>query len=419
MRQFTAVCRDLPETRVAVDVGQGSDFLTKRRVTAVRLPVGINALPAAASGGSVLFMYLGRRGSLGRYTLELAQAVRGTPEVRASFAVSAQNRVAKDIEPVASELVQLHTFDCAASLSIARNFFFARRQLREYLERQKPRAVINLMPHVWTPLLRRAVRRCGISFITVIHDADGHPGDRTGYLTKWLRSEAHLADRVITLSKSVADRLVTLGAVPAERIRVLFHPDLTYGSAVTRRERDCNTSLKLLFFGRILKYKGLRLLIEAIEMLRAEGVHVHLGVAGEGDIRNERRRLEALGAEIHNRWIEDVEVAPLMARYDAVVAPYIEASQSGVVATAFGNRIPVIGTPVGGIPEQVIDGRTGVLADRVTSRSLAEAIHRLAINPELYKNISAHLTATAEDRSMARFVDAIVSEIAALDCPMQ
>ena len=144
-----------------------------------------------------------------------------------------------------------------------------------------------------------------------------------------------------------------------------------------------------------------------------------MGVAGEGDIRNERQRLEALGAEIHNRWIEDVEVAPLMARYDAVVAPYIEASQSGVVATAFGNRIPVIGTPVGGIPEQVIDGRTGVLADRVTSRSLAEAIHRLAINPELYKNISAHLTATAEDRSMARFVDEIVSEIEALDCRMQ
>ena len=282
MSQFTAVYRDLPETRVAVDVGQGSDFLTKRRVTAVRLPVGINALPAAASGGSVLFMYLGRRGSLGRYTLELAQAVRGTPEVRASFAVSAQNRVAKDIEPVASELVQLHTFDCAASLSIARNFFFARRQLREYLERQKPRAVINLMPHVWTPLLRRAVRRCGISFITVIHDADGHPGDRTGYLTKWLRSEAHLADRVITLSRSVADRLVTLGAVPAERIRVLFHPDLTYGSAVTGRERDCNASLKLLFFGRILKYKGLGLLIEAIEMLRAEGVPRSLGCRRRG-----------------------------------------------------------------------------------------------------------------------------------------
>src|SRR5262249_15097956 len=124
MRQFTAVCRNLPETRVAVDVGQGSDCLTKRRETTVRLPVGINALPAAASRGSVLFMYLGRRGSLARFSLELAQAVRSTPEVRVSFAVSAQNRVAKDIEPVVGELVQLHTFDCAASLSVARNFFF-------------------------------------------------------------------------------------------------------------------------------------------------------------------------------------------------------------------------------------------------------------------------------------------------------
>ena len=369
--------------------------------------------------GCVMFMYLGRRGSLGRYTLELAQAVQAIPEISASFAVSTQNEVAQDIEHVASELVQLHTFDHAASLSAARNFFLARRQLLGYLEREKPRAVINLMPHVWTPLLRRPIQRCGIPFITIIHDAHGHPGDRTGFLMKWLRSEARLADRVMTLSRTVAQRLVTLGEVPPERIRTLFHPDLTYGSALTNRERDCNAPLKLLFFGRIFKYKGLPLLLEAVEMLRAAGVYVRLGVAGAGDIRRERSRLEALGAEIHNRWLKDAEVGPLLARYDAVVVPYIEASQSGVVATAFGNCMPVVGMPVGGITEQIIDGKTGVLASRMTSRALADAIHRLAVDTELYKKVSAHLAATAEDRSMARFVEEIVLEIEPISRRMQ
>jgi glycosyltransferase involved in cell wall biosynthesis len=360
---------------------------------------------------SVLFMYLGRRGSLGRYTLELAQAVRSMPEISATFAVSAQNEVTKDIELVASELLQLHTFDRAASLSVALNFFFGRRQLIGYIEREKPSAVINLMPHVWTPLLRHAVRRCGIPFVTVIHDAHGHPGDHTNCLTRWLRSEARFADRVIALSRTVADSLVILGVVPAERIRTLFHPDLTYGSALASRERNCNAPLKLLFFGRILKYKGLPLLLDAVEMLRAEGVHIVLGVAGEGDIKSERRRLEALGAEIHNRWLQDAEVGPLLARYDAMAVPYVEASQSGVVATAFGNRMPVIGMPVGGISEQVIDGKTGILANRMTPRALADAIHRLSVDPVLYRDISAHLTATAEDRSMARFVADIVAVV--------
>ena len=413
--------------------GEKSSVMTISQRTALRMKepkrqsMAADTIGSSASApteflsgcGSVLFMYLGRRGSLGRYTLELAQAVRATPQIRASFALSAQNEVARDIEAVASELVELRTFERAASLSIAHNFFFARRQLLGYLEREKPRAVINLMPHVWTPLLQHAVRRCGIPFITVIHDAHGHPGDRTRYLMKWLRREARLADRVITLSRTVADRLVTLGAVPADRIRTLFHPDLTYGSLLASRERDRNAPLKLLFFGRILKYKGLPLLLEAVEMLRATGVYVRLGVAGAGDIRSERWRLEALGAEIHNRWLEDAEVGPLLARYDAIVVPYIEASQSGVVATAFGNCMPVIATPVGAIPEQVIDGKTGVLANRMTQCALAEAIHRLAVDPELYKNISAHLTTTAEDRSMARFVDEIVSEIEPIGRRMQ
>jgi glycosyltransferase involved in cell wall biosynthesis len=83
----------------------------------------------------------------------------------------------------------------------------------------------------------------------------------------------------------------------------LFHPDLHYESSSSVRRRAVGDPLRLLFFGRILKYKGLPLLIDAVEKLRAEGVPVHLGVAGTGNIRHERSRLEALQAEVVNRWI--------------------------------------------------------------------------------------------------------------------
>src|SRR5262249_23582103 len=79
--------------------------------------------------GPVLFMYLGRRGALGRFTLELAQAARYFPEIGFSFVVSRANGVAKDIEALGSSLLKINTFDSTRSLSIATNFFSPRRQL--------------------------------------------------------------------------------------------------------------------------------------------------------------------------------------------------------------------------------------------------------------------------------------------------
>jgi glycosyltransferase involved in cell wall biosynthesis len=86
-------------------------------------------------------------------------------------------------------------------------------------------------------------------------------------------------------------------------------------------------------------------------------------------------------------WLADGEIGPLLARYDAMVLPYKDPSQSGVTATAFGNCMPVIGVPVRGLTEQIMDGRTGVLASQGTARSLADAIQRLALDDVLYRNI--------------------------------
>jgi glycosyltransferase involved in cell wall biosynthesis len=229
-----------------------------------------------------------------------------------------------------------------------------------------------------------------------------------------LHREARAADFVITLSRHVAGQLRDRGLVPTERTAQLFLPDLSYGTRNAVRTRPDRCPLKLLFFGRILKYKGLSLLLDALEMLRAEGIAIELGVVGAGDLGAERARLEALGAEIINRWIADDEIGSLLARYEAMVLPHIECSQSAVAATAFGSGMPVVGMPVGGIAEQIIDGRTGVLAQQVTARSLADAVRKLATDAGLYRAISSHLQATSERRSMHRFLGAVLHEIARL-----
>ncbi len=360
-----------------------------------------------------MFLYLGRRGALGQFTWELSDAAARIPELDAQFTLSSSNRFAALFKRYGSSFLCLDTFD--KPLDVLRNFPAARRRLLAYIRHEKPMAVITLMPHVWTPLLARDIRRLGIRYATVIHDAQGHPGDSTGSITWWLRREVHAADLVITLSRTVADRLLMIERIPPSRILPLFHPNLSFHSALANRSRQADRPLRLLFFGRILPYKGLPLLIETLELLRKEGIKVDLGVAGDGDLSTLRERLVALDAEIINRWLDEDEIAPLLARYDAIALAHVEASQSGVAAAAFGACMPVVGMPVGGIAEQVINDRTGVLSHRISARSFADAIHRLAADAALYERISAHLTATAEDRSMERFISDVVAELVGLE----
>ena len=97
------------------------------------------------------------------------------------------------------------------------------------------------------------------------------------------------------------------------------------------------------------------------------------------------------------------------ARHDAVVALHLDCSQSGIVAAAFGTGLPVVAVPVGGLVEQVLDGRTGVLAQAAHAPAFAKAVRRLAESASLYGSIRAHLLSTADQRSTARFLDALLA----------
>jgi glycosyltransferase involved in cell wall biosynthesis len=356
-----------------------------------------------ADPASIAFVALGRRGALCRLTLELARAANEVEGLNAAYFVSSACELIGEFRRERLALFECDTFGAASPLAVARNFARARRLLLDYVRLQRPLAVVTLMPHLWTPLLAPAVRRLGALYATVIHDAVAHPGDPTGLVNGWLRRDAVGADLVVTLSQTVAQQLFDRGRIERERILRLFHPDLAFNGPPAPRAYP-QRPLRVLFLGRILPYKGLPVLVEAMEMLRGAGVAAGLGVVGAGDLGALGPRLEALGAEVINRWVADNEIGPILARYDALACAHLEASQSGPAAAAFGSAMPVVGMPVGGIAEQVADGATGVLARRASAPAFAEALHRLIADPPLYERISGHLAATAESRSMRRFV---------------
>ncbi|MGC8959746.1 MAG: glycosyltransferase [Chloroflexia bacterium] len=137
----------------------------------------------------------------------------------------------------------------------------------------------------------------------------------------------------------------------------------------------------LLFFGFVRRYKGLRYLLQALPLAQKR-FPVHLLVAGEfwEDEEVYRRLIEELGLQgsvtLLNRYIPNEEVGLYFSAADVLVLPYLEATQSGVVQTAFGFERPVIVTQVGGLAETVEHNGTGLIVPPGDVQALAEAIVR-------------------------------------------
>ena len=359
----------------------------------------------AADPARVMFAYLGRRGPMSRFTLEAMQAARFLPDVAATAFVSRQNENFAALAEFGAHCVGVDTFQRGSgALLAAWRIPALRRTLAAEIRRHKIDVVIELMPHIWSLALTSVIRGTGARYATIVHDVSAHPGDATALVNSVLGMAAVQADRVITLSTAVTAQLRARRRVAPDKIMTLFLPDLTFGPPPARPPRATDAPLRLLFLGRIVPYKGLGLFVDAVETLRRNGIPVEAGVFGEGDISVERGRLQALGAETANQWLSDDEIAAVLARHDVVVVSHIEASQSAVIATAFGAGLPVIATPVGALPEQVAHGVTGLIAEAASAEALAATITRLALDPGLYRALCEGVRARRDQGSMQRFV---------------
>lgn len=263
------------------------------------------------------------------------------------------------------------------------------------------------MSHVWTPLLADSIRRTGARYVVIVHDAADHPGDATAMVNSWLMRDALKADEVVTLSAYVRSRLVARFPQLADRTSVLFLPILR--SITATRQANPADQVGFLFFGRLMAYKGLSLFVEACELLRARNQSFRIAVAGEGNLGAWVGRLAALNAVVINRWLDYGEISALVGQYDCMVLSNIEASQSGVVALAYGLGMPVIATPVGGLSGQIRDGELGLIAQSVSAPAIADAMQLFLQDAHLRDRLLKGVAQAQADFSMTRFFQSITA----------
>lgn len=148
-----------------------------------------------------------------------------------------------------------------------------------------------------------------------------------------------------------------------------------------RKILNLNTKDKIiLFFGYVREYKGLIYLIQAMSIVLKKIPTARLLIVGEfwedkEKYLNEIKRLNIRDRVIIiDKYIPNEEVGVYFSAADVVVLPYISASQSAVVQTAYAFNKPVITTNVGGLPDVVENDKTGIIVEAKNSERLAEAI---------------------------------------------
>jgi len=145
----------------------------------------------------------------------------------------------------------------------------------------------------------------------------------------------------------------------------------------------------ILFFGRISKYKGIDILFSAFNKLSNKSSKFKLIIAGRGNFWFEL----PLNPDIIvlNHYIKTTELVGLIKNSLFIIVPYIDATHSAVIVTAYAFLKPVIASDVGGLSEVVKDGITGFLVPPKDPIALAEKIEHLINDPVLLKTMELNI----------------------------
>jgi glycosyltransferase involved in cell wall biosynthesis len=339
----------------------------------------------------ILVWQWGRFGAGPRFAFELAYALSQICGQKTLLSLAEGAELLEDKALLGAVDLPLYTYANAREF-LARTLDIRRilHPIVHRLEAERPDAAIVTMMGYWEIFLVRRLHRMGVPVAVISHDAEVHPGDRFHLALYLQRHLLRQAEGVVTLTefvaRQIAARVDLTGKVRATIPLAAFDYADLHLPEPALPEAERNRPLRLLLAGRLKRYKGLELLAKALTFL--DDVPLSLRVVGSPQDPGEIAALAAVPCvELDLGWKTDRALIAHLDWADATILPYVEASQSGVAPMSFTRARPVIATPVGGLPEQVRDGKTGLITKSVSPEELASSIRRLAEESALARRL--------------------------------
>lgn len=225
-----------------------------------------------------------------------------------------------------------------------------------------------------------------IPIVLSVHDPEVHTGEKNWRNELARRLTFPFVNRFILHSSGFKNAFMNRNRLSSQQVH--SHPLGVYNIYREWIQDPLQEDEKtILFFGRMSPYKGLEVLFNAAPLVAKKVNGVRFVIAGRPIKGYQLPKRPALdrGAKIQvlSEYVSNKHLAELFQRATVVVCPYTDATQSGVVLTAYAFGKPVVATNTGGLPEYVRDGVTGLMVEPGNHNQLADALIKILTEKEL------------------------------------
>lgn len=208
--------------------------------------------------------------------------------------------------------------------------------------------------------------------MTTVHDFITHAGEKSKFIESIQKLCIRMSTSVLTLSDFVRNQLLE-DHIPSKKLYMLLHP---VPETVALNSLPHASEMKMLFFGRIVDYKGLNILVQALENCSYE----QLTIAGKGKLPT--ALITSGKINLINRRLSMDEIQELFLSHHVLLLPYREATQSGVLSLGLAFNINMIISKRGALEEQIPE-QAAIWIDPDAS-ALSDAIKKLSADESLY-----------------------------------
>jgi len=228
----------------------------------------------------------------------------------------------------------------------------------------------------------------GLPFILTIQEGDPIPQikRRVWFVYPFFKMVFKMADKVTAISVFLADFAREMGAKNISVIPNGVDLEIFVGQPKTISD---SKNAVLITTSRLVKKNGLADVIQALPLLP---VGVTFSILGDGPLLDELKEL-SLKLNVSDRvnfmgFVRHEKAVDLLRSADVFIRPSLTEGLGCSFLEAMSVGLPLIATPVGGIPDFLKDGETGLFCDVNNPKDIADKVLRLMNDKELYKKIS-------------------------------